>query len=313
VQAAEPPLGERKARMSRRFLSIGECMVEMASIGGDTFRQGFAGDSFNTAWYARRALPADWDVDYFTTLGDDAVSGRMLRFMQDQGIGIGHIHRLAGRAPGLYMIELENGERSFTYWRDTSAARSLADDAGALFAALAQADAIYVSGITLAILAPDRRRTLLDGLGRAKAAGKMVGFDSNIRMRLWPNPHDLRAAIKDAARVATISLPTIPDESDLFGETSAEEVWSRYNEYGCNEVVVRAGGGPAHVVWGGKVVAVAPNEVVAPVDTTGAGDSFNGTYLAARLTGESPEAAARKAHAVAGKVIRHYGALVDPS
>ena len=306
-------MGERKARMSRRFLSIGECMVEMASTGGDTFRQGFAGDSFNTAWYARRALPSDWQVDYYTTLGDDAVSGRMLRFMQDQGIGIGHIHRLAGRAPGLYMIELENGERSFTYWRDTSAARSLADDAGALFAALAQADAIYVSGITLAILAPDRRRTLLDGLGRAKAAGKMVGFDSNIRMRLWPNPHDLRAAIKDAARVATISLPTIPDESELFGETSAEEVLSRYNEYGCNEVVVRAGGGPAHVVWGGKVVAVAPNEVVAPVDTTGAGDSFNGTYLAARLTGESPEAAARMAHAVAGKVIRHYGALVDPS
>jgi 2-dehydro-3-deoxygluconokinase len=60
-------------------------------------------------------------------------------------------------------------------------------------------------------------------------------------------------------------------------------------------------------------MAVAPARVVAPVDTTGAGDSFNGTYLAARLTGESPEAAARRAHAVAGKVIRHYGALVDPA
>jgi 2-dehydro-3-deoxygluconokinase len=141
----------------------------------------------------------------------------------------------------------------------------------------------------------------------------MVGFDSNIRMRLWSNTDDLRAAIKDAARVATISLPTVPDESELFGEASAKEVLTRYEQYGCQEVVVRSGGGPALVVQGGKAIAVAPAQVVAPVDTTGAGDSFNGTYLAARLTGESPEAAARRAHAVAGKVIRHYGALVDPA
>jgi 2-dehydro-3-deoxygluconokinase len=299
--------------MTRLFLSIGECMVEMACTGGDSFRQGFAGDSFNTAWYARRALPGDWRVDYFTALGDDAVSGRMLRFMQDQGIGTRHIRRLKGRAPGLYMIELDNGERSFTYWRDTSAARSLADDSGALFAAIEQAAAIYVSGITLAILTPDRRRTLLEGLGRAKAAGKVVAYDSNIRMRLWPDLQELRAAIQEAARVATISLPTIPDESDLFGEETAQEVSNRYEKYGCAEIVVRAGARPAQVVQGRKAIAVAPAEVVVPVDTTGAGDSFNGTYLAARLMGESPEAAARRAHAVAGKVIRHYGALVDPA
>jgi 2-dehydro-3-deoxygluconokinase len=299
--------------MTRLFLSIGECMVEMASTGGDSFRQGFAGDSFNTAWYARRALPSDWRVDYFTTLGDDAVSGRMLRFMEEQGIGTGHIRRLKGRAPGLYMIELDNGERSFTYWRDTSAARSLADDVGALFAAIEQAAAIYVSGITLAILAPDRRRTLLEGLGRAKAAGKVVAFDSNIRLRLWPDLQELRTAIQEAARVATISLPTIPDESEIFGEKSAKEVSFRYKNCGCEEVVVRAGADPDLVVNGAHQLSIAPAEVVVPVDTTGAGDSFNGTYLAARLMGESPEAAARRAHAVAGKVIRHYGALVDPA
>jgi 2-dehydro-3-deoxygluconokinase len=211
------------------------------------------------------------------------------------------------------MIELDNGERSFTYWRDTSAARSLADDADALFGAIEQAAAIYVSGITLAILAPDRRRILLDGLARAKAEGKVVAFDSNIRMRLWPDLQDLRTIIQQTARVATISLPTIPDESDIFGETSAKEVSFRYQKCGCDEVVVRAGSGPALVARGSQQVFVSPAESLVPVDTTGAGDSFNGTYLAARLMGEPPAAAARKAHAVAGKVIRHYGALVDPA
>ena len=31
------------------FLSIGECMIELASLGGDRMRKGFAGDTFNTA------------------------------------------------------------------------------------------------------------------------------------------------------------------------------------------------------------------------------------------------------------------------
>jgi 2-dehydro-3-deoxygluconokinase len=46
-----------------------------------------------------------------------------------------------------------------------------------------------------------------------------------------------------------------------------------------------------------------------PVDTTGAGDSFNGAYLAARLAGTKPTEAARKAHRVAAAVVQVRGAL----
>jgi 2-dehydro-3-deoxygluconokinase len=49
--------------------------------------------------------------------------------------------------------------------------------------------------------------------------------------------------------------------------------------------------------------------VATPVDTTGAGDSFNGSYLAARLAGLSPPEATRKAHAVAAAVVQVRGAL----
>ncbi len=296
--------------MARLLLGIGECMVEMASTGGGRFSQGFAGDSFNTAWYARRALGPDWSVGYVSAVGDDAVSGRMVDFIAASGIETARIARLPGRMPGLYLIELDDGERSFHYWRGQSAARSLADDPERLEAALQGADAVFFSGITLAILPPDARARLVATLGRLKRRGALVAFDSNLRPRLWPDAAAMRAAIRAAAAVTTLALPTVPDEAELFGEAGAGAVAERYLADGASEVVVRAGAGPARVVWPGGTADVAPDRAVTPVDTTGAGDSFNGAYIAARLQGDPPEAAVRKAHATAARVIGAFGALV---
>ena len=87
--------------MTKRFVSIGECMVEMAATGDGTFRQGFAGDTFNTAYYARRVLAGDWTVSYFTAVGDDALSSRMLDFMQGHGVDTSQVVRIRGRSLSL--------------------------------------------------------------------------------------------------------------------------------------------------------------------------------------------------------------------
>lgn len=296
--------------MTKTLLSAGECMVELAATADGTYRQGFAGDTFNMAWHARRALPADWEVQYFTSVGDDEFSTRMLAFMAQERMGTRHIGRLPKKAPGLYLISLKDGERSFTYWRESSAARHLADNGERLGAAINAADAVFFSGITLAILSADARQVFLAAMAGAKARGKMVAFDSNIRMRLWADATELQRAIAGAAQVATLALPTGDDELAVFGESEADDVAARYRGWDVPEIVVKCGADPAIIIHDGKTHRIGPAERVIPVDTTGAGDSFNGAYIAARLAGETPEAAARKAHANAARVIQSYGALV---
>ncbi|WP_198669635.1 sugar kinase [Pelagibacterium sediminicola] len=296
--------------MMGRIVSIGEAMIEMSGGGEGTYRMGFAGDTLNSAYYLRARLGADWTVDYFTALGGDLYSGQMRAHIKDLGIGTGHIREIAGRRPGLYMIHQAEGDRHFTYWRDTSAAKLLADDEAALDAALEGADVVYFSGITLAILAPEARTRLLDAMGRRRKAGAKVCFDPNIRPVLWDGKDAVIEALTRAAAVSTIVLPTHEDEVPYFGDPDDQATAERYRAAGADEVVVKNGGDPALIVTAGGQWRVPAQEAEKIVDATGAGDSFNGGYLAARLTGADPETAAQAGHATAAIVIGHHGAIV---
>ena len=292
------------------FLSIGECMIELASLGGDTMRKGFAGDTFNTAWYAQAFRPEGWTVDYFTALGDDRASDEMLGFMQAAGVGTDHVRRLPGKAPGLYMIHLDKGERSFSYWRSVSAARELANDRDALGSAIDAADIVYFSGITLAILPPEGRKTLIALAAAARQNGRTVAFDPNIRPRLWAGRQEMLATITEAAGTASIVLPGFDDEAAHFGDGSIAETIARYRRLGAGDVVVKDGERGTTLTIGQEQRHVPAHPAGAVVDTTSAGDSFNGGYLMGLAAGDGPEAAARFASRVASAVIGHPGALI---
>ncbi|MCF6367475.1 sugar kinase [Rhizobium halophilum] len=299
--------------MAGRLLSIGECMVELSQAGEGLLRRGFAGDTFNTAWYARACLPADWTVDYFTALGDDPMSSEMLTFMKEAGIGTGAIRRIPGKTPGLYLITLKNGERTFSYWRDTAAARKLADDADHLRACIEAADIVYFSGITLGILTPEANDTLLAELRRAKAAGKRVAFDPNVRPRLWSDKETMLKTISDGARAATLVLPSFDDETTHFGDGSIDATIARYHSLGVESVVVKNGEHGATLSFGEGTTHVPAVPALEVVDTTSAGDSFNGGFLSRLVRDSSPEDAAAYGAAVASVVVRHHGALISPA
>lgn len=301
-----PPMQGRA--MTRRFLAIGECMMELAPRGDGGFDLGFAGDTFNTAWYVRRVAQAPLDVAYLSAVGTDAPSRQLEAFIEGAGLRP-VLARRPGRGIGLYLIMLDAGERSFAYWRDTSAARTLADDLEAL-PDLVAGDMAYVSGITLAILPEAGRARLLSVLASARAAGVRIAFDPNLRPRLWEDAATLRHWIGRGAGVADIVLPSFEDEAAQFGDADTAATAARYAAAGAGIVIVKDGPRPVLVADARGHRAIAGEPVGTVVDTTAAGDSFNAEVLVGLLEGRDLDAAVRRASALARRVIGARGALV---
>jgi 2-dehydro-3-deoxygluconokinase len=297
-----------------RVAAIGECMLELTHRDERTLALGYGGDTLNTALYlARTAAKRDIAVDYVTALGDDPMSETMLEAWQAEGIGVGRVARLPRRLPGLYLIRTgEAGERRFFYWRGEAAVRALfqGPETEPLLAALADYDALYFSGVTLAILAPEARERFRGALATARSRGRRVAFDTNYRPALWPEPAAARAVFANFLPVISLALPTFEDEKAVFGDADAATTARRYAAAGVAEVAVKRGAQGCVILAEGELADVPVPEPVKAMDTTAAGDGFNAGYLGARLSGASPEQAARAGHGLAGAVVQYPGAII---
>jgi 2-dehydro-3-deoxygluconokinase len=313
-------MAEVASRGSRRpVVALGECMVELTRGPDGRYGLAFGGDTFNTSVYLARAGAA---VAYATRLGDDPYSAGIRDLARREGIDVGLVGTATGRMPGLYLIEIDgSGERSFWYWRDRSPARELLDPgapgAETVLAALAQAPAVYLSGVTLSLYSPAALDRLAAALVDARANGGLVVMDSNFRPRGWAGDvARARATFERFWCLADVALPTFDDEQALWGDASPQATLARLAALGVGEIAVKVGAAGAHVALAGTttgtVLHVPCPAVVTPVDTTAAGDAFNAAYLAARLAGASPAAAALAGHRLAAVVIAHRGAIVPP-
>lgn len=283
-----------------KIACVGECMVEMRRLADGTYARGHGGDTLNTATYLARLGQI---VDYVTAVGDDAWSRDMLAAWSAEGIGTGHVRRLAGRLPGLYVIETDaKGERRFLHWRKESPARELFS--GPDVPDLSGYDLIYFTGITLSLYGVQGRAAFLQQVEAAKAKGARIAFDTNYRPRNWASHDEARAAYAEIFPLTDFLFVAPDDIAHLF---SPEEVRLRSQPV---EMVFKQHEPACIVIAGGSETLVRANPVAEVVDTTAAGDSFAAAYLAARLAGASAIAAAERGHALAGIVVQHPGAII---
>ena len=213
--------------MKQPLYVLGECMVEVSAAplvsSRVTAQLAYGGDTLNTAVYFARL---GGNVRYLSALGDDALSDWMLEDWLAEGIDCSAVRRAPGGAPGLYLIQVNaEGERSFAYWREQSAARALLQDAERLRALLLEASndsgLLYLSGITLALMSADSREALFEVADTFRRGGGLIAFDSNHRPRLWPDLATARSAYQSMYSRTDVALATREDEQAVFGDSDA--------------------------------------------------------------------------------------------
>ncbi|TRX54494.1 sugar kinase [Thalassomonas sp. M1454] len=301
--------------MKNIFL-FGECMIELMSAEkgelANTMKQSFAGDVFNTAVYLKRIF-TDVKVNLVTAVGKDQFSLDMIQYFENENIATEFVFKSEDKIPGLYSIQLDDeGERSFTYWRNDSAARKTMQHIDEdTVAELAKGDMFFFSGISLAVVEADARAKFWDLVTKLKSAGVQIVFDPNYRPRLWKNEAQAKEQFDKAFSQSDMLLPGIDDFNSLYGMDNFDQVNQFLAPYQIDEIIVK--NGPETVI--SVVQGVTEQHHITPVqnvvDTTSAGDSFNGAYLGARLNGKSIIKAIDMASKAAGFVIQHKGAIVE--
>lgn len=290
---------------------MGECLAEIHDSMPRHAEAAFAGDTFNTAVYLKRCFPSLTSA-YVSAVGQDHLSDQMLTMFSREEIDCELVFRHPDKTIGRYHITTDmDGERCFTYDRADSAARTiLSFIQPSHISTLCRADVFYFSGISLAVMSPHGLEAFWQLLERVKQSRSKIAFDPNYRALLWPDLATAQDAIRRAFSMADIVLPGLDEMGDLFGEMTPKDVIKFCQAFGPQEVVLKNGPAEVHTLCDGKVLLHRIEPVDQVVDTTSAGDAFNGVYLGSRLSGENVAKAVQNAALMAAKVIQHPGAII---
>ncbi|MEH6711593.1 MAG: sugar kinase [Paraglaciecola polaris] len=296
------------------LLAIGECMLELSLNEHAGLSHSFAGDTYNSLVYAKR-WEDSLDCYFLTGVGQDAFSTLMTEHWLQQGINSQLALTSTDNNVGIYAIQNDpSGERHFDYWRKDSAATQLMQliEKNDCQANWPHFDLVYFSGITLAILPEADKSGFIKMITRLKANGSKIAFDPNYRPKMWRNKQHASQWLEAAYHVSDIVLPGTEDHLDLLGHQSVDEIVDFCNQHNVTELVIKAGKEGVFSFVDGQANCMVPFvPAKCQRDTTAAGDSFAGVYLACRIRGEQIKSAIEQASSAAGLVVQHQGAIVE--
>jgi len=292
---------------ARRFdvLAVGEPLYELAEAaveGRPVYLPGFGGDVSNVAVAVARQ---GGRAAIHTRLGDDAFGRRFLELWRAEGVDASTVEVDASAHTGVYFIGYGPAGHEFSYLREGSAA-SLMRPEGLPLGAIAASRVLHVSAISQAI-SPSACDAVFTAVEAARERGTAVSYDTNLRLSLWPLAR-ARAVILATVGMADYCLPSLDDAASLTGLRDPDAVADELLRLGAKVVVLKLGAEGALVADPVRRVRL-PGHAVELVDATGAGDCFDGAFLARVAAGDDPVEAARYANAAAALSVTGRGAV----
>lgn len=289
------------------ILGLGEPLIEMVRLpdpigGRPAYVQGFGGDT-STAMIA--AARQGGRAGYLCAVGADMFGQAMLALWGREGVDATRVRVREDDPTGVCFIDPDPAARQFTYARRGSAA-SLYGPGDLPEEAIAAAKVLHVSGISMGVSAT-MRAAVFRAVEIAKANGVRVSLDVNYRPALWPKTLALES-ITRVARQADIVFPSDDEAWLLFGIEEPNAVADLFLEMGANVVAVKQGAKGVRLVLPEHRTDI-PAAPSTPVDSSGAGDSFAGAFLAWLLETGDAEISARQAAIVAAGTVSGLGAV----
>ncbi|MCL6502027.1 MAG: ribokinase [Pirellulales bacterium] len=263
------------------------------------FLQAAGGKGANQAVAAARAGRAP--VVFLAAVGEDEFGRQRLRELQAEGLVTEYIKIVAGPPSGIAMIFVDHEGENLIGVASGANMRLLPEDVDRLPEEIFEQARVFLASMEVPW------ETIHRGLQRAKAAGlltilnpapasKEVASRSMLELVdvLTPNTVELWQLVEEGAT----QCPEDSDGSDAHS-WQAEAV-HRLRSLGLKDCVVTCGAAGCRVFCGEGCTPLPALPGVRAVDTTAAGDAFNGCLAVALAEGQSLLEAARFATAGAG-------------
>lgn len=289
------------------IISIGECMIELSTrkslIYAEVLQKYYGGDTLNTAVAAARLGSK---VGYVTRVGQDSFKTFLLDSLQAENIDISQIKIVEGYN-GLYIISIQDeNNKEFVYYRKKSAATTLSiDDISEEY--IQKAAITFSTGITQSISA-SAKGAVKKAFKIAKEKGNLTAYDPNYRKRLW-DVGEAREAMEEIIEyLDIIMLNNINDAEVLIGQNSSDKIIKYFWDRGVSTVAVKMGQKGCAIGYNGEINNI-PSKDAEIIDSTGAGDAFNGGFLHGIACGYTPFESAQLAMIVALEQMKGLGAV----
>ena len=302
---------------TKNSIFAGECMIEVSGSTDNLDKNqtkmnlNFGGDTFNAAVYFSRLTKNKINTFYYTGLGQDHLSEMMIKRFKYENLKTDLIQIVEDKQPGLYSIQTDiKGNRSFSYWRNDSAAKKMIEkcDLNKMVKLINNSELFYYTGISLGILKQKDQNKLID-LSRKS---KITAFDFNYRNSFHGNKVKSQSLFKKSNLGSNINFISFDDIIEIFGKSDPIQFINTFKTK--DNIIILKHFEKIFYSEFNKIGSI-NIPIIKAIDTTAAGDSFNGSFLAYHLKNEnlSIEEKILMSHNITKNVIKYRGAIIPKS